>query len=123
MSATDRIRKLLNASTPGPWWSGMTTSDERIVAFVADGTGETHDDIHAEMYVARDEGEPNANGLLIAEMRAALPALLDLADAGADMTEPDDEGRCGFCHLFTDVCGCPLQPVRIALARLDGEGT
>lgn len=124
MSTIDRIRKLLNASTPGPWWSGMTTSDERIVAFVSDGTGETHDDIHADMHVARDEGEPNANGLLIAEMRAALPALLDLADAARGVTDVDESNDvewCPVCDCATDNCYCPLSDVRDALSRLDGD--
>ena len=109
----EQLRQLEQAATPGPWAKDapmMSQRDERYVGMLPRGDGYMH------VMVAPDA----ATAELIAAMRNALPALLDIAEAAREVTSPD--------YLTAPdpyAEGVRLDAMRdlmAALSRLDTEG-
>ncbi len=117
MSSLKRLRRIAEAATPGPWAFrnnlGCKAIGQRVNRQTLDPVAHTPG--------RQDEGEDRANARLIVDMRNALPALLDVAEAAREVSahlDTDAHGclYCGFTGVHFEAC--PFTRLRDALRGL-----
>lgn len=119
MTIVDRLRALLAKATPGPW----TVSDDEPGDVVLYGPDENwmanignwarqHEEIDAKAAARQAcEFRDAADAQLMAAMRDALPALLDVAEAAAEHAWHN-------CQCGANYSTCSACRLREALAKL-----
>lgn len=102
MTVVEQLRALLAKATPGPWGRHVVGDFGHV--WLVSGPDDA--------FVAEKIGPNDAE--LIAAMHAALPALLDVAEAAGDFFSLSKGGSCtGFCNGV-----CAQHRLQMALAKL-----
>lgn len=109
MSTIEELRALLAAATPGPWEHRQHEGMHALAA--RDGWA-----MESEPDDSDDGARVAADFALVAAMRNALPALLDVAEAARAVARSAGPGRACWTVGRHDI-----ERLRAALARLDGE--